>query len=188
LIDFIRKNTLRFLGHFLISLAAAAVIVVLIAGAFQVSATLSGEFMGDKFAMIQSNVPYWARACCNQTACFLPSGFISFKGIPPEADRWTMVLAGFVFGVITWIIRMAVLGVVLVNFCVAGTISYLSLQGISAGKQDADQNQEGKEKAPPAKKPGKTKKKTTGKKESSADAKEKPTAGPEKKKEEPESD
>lgn len=123
LIDFIRKHTLRFLGHFLIALTAAVVIVVLLGAALNVTSTLSTEFLGRKYTSILANVPNWTRTCPVNYPWF---GFYT----DATAGRWTMVLAGFVFGLLHWLIRMAIAGVVLVNFCVAGTVSYLSLEGI----------------------------------------------------------
>ena len=151
LIDFIRTHTLRFLGHFLIALTAGVVILAILALTFNVSGTISSEFMGDKYGMIRFNIPHWARACPQVDLPWHGLGG-AFGG--EAADRWTMVVAGFVFGALTWLIRMAALGVILVNFCVAGTISYLALEGPPEEDEEEDELVP-EEAAPEEKKPAK---------------------------------
>ncbi|HPQ67266.1 MAG TPA: hypothetical protein PLI51_11120, partial [bacterium] len=126
LVDFLRRHTIRFLGHFLIAAAVSAITVGLLFWALGYSAAISGVVMGNKFYYIQTNVPDWTRGL--NIAC----PFLMPRIWPPSPDpvtgRWTLVLAGFVYGVIVWLIKLGIFGSVLVTFSVAGTLSYLGLK------------------------------------------------------------
>jgi hypothetical protein len=152
LIDFLRKNTIKFAGHFLIALLVAVITFAILLWAIQLSKEVSFRIMGDKYTYIQSHIPGFVR--------HVPGFQImpALRGIPgtdliirpvvlgPKSDRWTLVLAGFVFGVIMWLIHMSIWGFILVNFSVAGSLSYVGLTGALEQKAKIPEPEKGKKK------------------------------------------
>ncbi len=188
LIDFLRRHTIKFAGHFLIALVAAVITLIVLVWAIGLSNAVSGEIMGDKLIYIQNRVPQWLQQTPGQaltyTVTVLQRGYRFVDD--PRASRWTIYVAGFVYGVIMWLIHMSFWGFVTVNFSVAGTLSYVGLTGDGGGEEKAEPVPEKEEKkAPAAEKP----KKAPPKKEPAAKKEEKPARKedkPEKKEDKPE--
>lgn len=204
LIDFLRRNTVKFAGHFLIALAVAVITFIILLGALQASRDISQTIMGDKYAYIQRHRPNWLKyvpgyevpavvrmagyssEMMNRVSALPPAELSRetlaeiFPGQPvwgPKADRWTLVVAGFVFGVLMWLIQMSIWGFIVVNFGVAGTLSYVGLTGESGEKEkaeaapeEASASKEEEKKPAPAEKP----KKAAPKKSAPAEKEEKP--------------
>ncbi len=181
LIDFLRKNTIKFVGHFLISLVVAVVTFVILLFAIQLSQGISRTVMGDKYAYIQNHVPgYLQHVPGFNTVDELRANFSiqPLVSMSAKADRWSLYVAGFVFGVIMWLIHMSIWGFIIVNFGVAGTLSYAGLTG-------AEEKKAGEEEAPPKPKKRRTKKAPPKKKpEKKEEAPEEPAGEPEEKSEE----
>ncbi len=198
LIDFLRRNTIKFAGHFLVALMVAVITFIILLGALQASRDISQTIMGDKYAYIQRHRPNWLQyvpgyevpavvrmagyssEMMNRLSALPPAELSRetlaeiFPGQPvwgPKADRWTLVVAGFVFGVLMWLIQMSIWGFIVVNFGVAGTLSYVGLTGESGEEESAAPAPEEEEKKPaPAAKP----KKAAPKKSAPAEKEEKP--------------
>ncbi len=186
LIDFLRRHTIKFAGHFLIALAAAVITLIVLVWAIGLSNAVSSEIMGDKLIYVQNRVPQWLQQTPGQaltyTVTVLRRGYRFVDD--PAAFRWTIYVAGFVYGVIMWLIHMSFWGFVTVNFSVAGTLSYVGLTGDGGGEEKAEPApdkpsapKKDEKKAPAAEKP----KKAAPKKEPLAKKEEKP----EKKEEQP---
>jgi len=147
LIDFLRRNTVKFAGHFLIALAVAVITLIVLVWAISLSNAVSGRIMGDKLLFIQNRVPLWLQRTPGQALTYIVTGLRwgpMYRMVEdPKAFRWTLYVAGFVYGVIMWLIHMSFWGFVAVNFSVAGTLSYVGLTGESGEEEKA-------EPAPPA--------------------------------------
>lgn len=155
LIEFLRRNTIKFVGHFLIALLVAAIAFVVMVAAVNRSGQISSTIMREKYQYVQSHVPNWVRhvpgfafapapACGAFGACLSPQAYDEGPVYDAKAERWTLVLAGFVYGILMWLIQMSIWGFILVDFNVAGTLSYLGLVGPGEPK---------KEEVPPASAP-----------------------------------
>ncbi|MFH1037321.1 MAG: hypothetical protein V1789_01440 [PVC group bacterium] len=139
LIDFLRKNTIKFAGHFLIALVVAIITFVILLWAISLSNSVSEAIMREKFFYIQNLVPEWLQHApgFSTISGTFHAQVATWKGIVPElnpitnpkAFRLTEYLAGFIFGVIMWLIQMSIWGFIVVNFGVAGTLSYVGLTG-----------------------------------------------------------
>jgi len=144
LIDFLRKNTIKFAGQFLIALVVAIITFVVLIWAIEASNNVSRVIMGEKLGYIQNLIPRWLQHApnwlqrvpgCTYLAIKMKvaTGQFSVAGLNPianpEAFRWTEYLAGFVYGIIMWLIQMTIMGFIVTNFSVAGTLSYVGLTG-----------------------------------------------------------
>ncbi|MEA1928323.1 MAG: hypothetical protein U9N73_08945 [Candidatus Auribacterota bacterium] len=137
LIDFLRKNTVKFAGHFLIALVVAIITLIVLTWALNASNEVSRVVMGEKFGYIQNLIPGWVQHAPGFENYAVYAKAATWKGIMPEfnpitnpkAFRWTEYLAGFVYGIIMWLIQMSILGFIVTNFSVAGTLSYVGLTG-----------------------------------------------------------
>lgn len=139
--DFLRSNTLRFIGY----LAATVLVFAIISRFFSVvtvaDSRISMWAMGDKYANIVGSVPPKIDAAFDRVAGSFPSplqwcpmidaeGGCAPAACPPAACdlRWTYTFAGFIWGVFTLIIRLAILSLPFVIWCVSGTLIYLGLK------------------------------------------------------------
>ena len=227
LIDFMRKHTLKFGGHFLIALVVAVIMLVVLNIAIDLSNGISHNVMGRKYTYIRSHIPGWLQHVpraqglsvvraqplagvfarigggrsqdkeilqaryrkldnkLDQTTDAGDRAVIKeqLKGIYSQLKqyRWTLYLAGFVFGIIMWLIHMGIWGFILVNFSVAGTLSYISLTGEGGEPEDGavvieeeGEKEEEKEKAPPKKKAPKTAEKSAAKPKKKSESAKKP--------------
>jgi hypothetical protein len=209
LIDFLRRNTVKFAAHFLIALAVAIITLIVLYFAIGLSKDVSGQIMGEKLVYIQNRVPQWLqRTPSHRIFVFRDLADVGLQRIrvitnvqqewqrpisaekqaseDAKAKRWTIYVAGFVYGLIMWLIHMSFWGFVAVNFSVAGTLSYIGLTGDGGEEEKAADAPEKpaapvkEEKKPaPAEKP----KKAAPKKEPAAKKEEKPAAEKEKAKE-----
>ncbi len=190
LIDFLRRHTIKFSGHFLVALVVAVITLIVLVWAIGLSNAVSGRIMGEKLVYIQNRVPQWLQQTPGQTLTHIVTvmrwGPFYRMTEDPKALRWTIYVSGFVYGVIMWLIHMSFWGFVVVNFSVAGTLSYVGLTGDSEGEEKSGGAEEEpatekkeEKKAPPAEKP----KKSAAKKEPAAKKEEKPAAEKEKPKE-----
>ncbi len=148
LIEFLRRNTIKFVGHFLIALLVAAIAFVVMGAAIKRSSQISSTIMGGKYQYVQSHVPNWVRhvpgfstcvratECGSGLACVAPISYDEGPVYDAKAERWTLVLAGFVYGILMWLIQMSIWGFILVDFNVAGTLSYLGLTGPAEEKKE----------------------------------------------------
>jgi|GEM_PF-615207 len=148
LIDFLRKNTIKFAGHFLIALVVALITLLVLTWAINASNDVSRVVMGDKFAYIQNLIPGWLQHAPAFENYASYAEISAWKGTMadlnpvtnPKAFRWTEYLAGFVYGIIMWLIQMLILGFIVTNFSVAGTLSYVGLTGNSEEEEpDAEE-------------------------------------------------
>lgn len=148
LIDFLRKHTIKFAGHFLIALVVAVITLIVLTWALNASNEVSRVVMGDKFGYIQNLIPGWLQHAPGFENYAAYAKVATWKGMIPElnpitnpkAFRWTEYLAGFIYGIIMWLIQMSILGFIVTNFSVAGTLSYLGLTRNSGkGKPDTDE-------------------------------------------------
>jgi len=149
LIDFLRKNTIKFAGHFLIALVVAIITFVILLWAISLSNSISETIMREKFFYIQNLVPEWLQQApgFSTISGTFHAQVATWKGIVPElnaitnpqAFRWTEYLAGFIFGVIMWLIQMSIWGFIVANFGVAGTLSYAGLTGNVEEEKPADE-------------------------------------------------
>jgi hypothetical protein len=148
LIEFLRRNTIKFVGHFLIALLVAVIAFVVMVAAVQQSARISSTIMREKYQYVQSHVPGWVRHVPGFPpeqmrvggafgACLEPQAYSAGAVYDPKAERWTLALAGFVYGILMWLIQMSIWGFILVDFNVAGTLSYLGLVGPGEEKPEA---------------------------------------------------
>ncbi len=190
LIDFLRRHTIKFAGHFMVALVVAVITLIVLVWAIGLSNAVSGQIMGEKLIYIQNRVPQWLQQTPGQTlthiVTVLRGGSMSRMIQNPQALRWTISVSGFVYGLIMWLIHMSFWGFVVVNFSVAGTLSYLGLTGDSEGEEKAEPEEKAEEpeesaskkveeaKAPPAKKPAPKTKPATKKEEKPAAAEKKP--------------
>ena len=137
LIDFLRKNTIKFAGHFLIALVVAIITLIVLTWALNASNEVSRVVMGEKFGYIQNLIPGWLQHAPGFEDYTAYAKGATWKGLIPDlnpitnpkAFRWTEYLAGFVYGIIMWLIQMSILGFIVTNFSVAGTLSYVGLTG-----------------------------------------------------------
>lgn len=142
LIDFLRRNTIKFAGHFLVALVVAVITLIVLVWAIDLSNAVSNEIMGEKLIYIQDRIPQWLQQTPGQV---LTRGLMYLRGSgelyrladDPKAFRWTIYLAGFVYGVIMWLIHMSFWGFIVTNFSVAGTLSYVGLTGDSGEEEPA---------------------------------------------------
>lgn len=177
LIDFLRRHTIKFAGHFMVALVVAVITLIVLVWAIGLSNAVSSQIMGKKLIDIQNQVPQWLQQTPGQTLTHIvtvlretPDQFLNhivtvlFGGSmsqmtqDPKALRWTISVSGFVYGLIMWLIHMSFWGFVVVNFSVAGTLSYLGLTGESGEEEKAEPEESASEKveeakAPPAEKP-----------------------------------
>ncbi len=229
LIDFLRRNTVKFAGHFLVALVVAVITLIVLVRAIDLSNAVSGRIMGDKLIWIYQRTPGWLQQVPTQAGIDVINPrdpAVDFERVrvqskdilqaqqrqiseeldrttDPEARddlikkrsdisyqlkqyRWTLYVAGFVYGLIMWLIHMSFWGFVAVNFSVAGTLSYIGLTGDGGEEEKAEPAPE--KPAAPAKeekKPAATEKpkKAAPKKEPAAKKEEKPAAEKEKPKE-----
>lgn len=148
LIDFLRKNTIKFAGHFLIALVVAIITLIVLTWAIHASNGVSRVIMGEKLSYIQNLIPGWLQHAPGFESCASCVGMTAWKGsilelnpiTNPKAFRWTLYLAGFIYGVIMWLIRMSIFGFIVTNFSVAGTLSYVGLTGDSGEEQTEDKD------------------------------------------------
>ena len=166
LIDFLRKHTIKFVGHFIIVAIVAVVTFAILLWALQLSQGVSRTLMGDKYVYIQKHTPNFVRHApgfermgalqilvrriSHPTLAFQQPDFT------PKANRWTLYIAGFVFGIIMWLIHMGIWGLILVNISVGGTLSYLGLTGGEEAPPEIEPEVEEKKKKP-SRKPRKKK-------------------------------
>ena len=161
LIDFLRKHTIKFAGHFLIALVVAVITFVLLVSAIGWSRDISLTIMGDKYMYLQSHTPGFIRHVPGFQIMPRVQGFRGgeeFTGpmiYGPKSDRWSLVVAGFVYGIIMWLIYMSIWGFILVNFSVAGTLSYVGLTGALEEKIEEPEIEKEKEEKKPAPRPRK---------------------------------
>ncbi len=185
LIDFLRKNTIKFAGHFLIALVVAIITLVVLVWAIELSNDVSHAIMREKFVYIQNLVPEWlqhAPGFSNISGTFYAKMAVWKGMVPalnpitnPKAFRWTEYLAGLIFGIIMWLIQMGIWGFIVVNFGVAGTLSYVGLTGTTEeepGVEEVVVEETEAKKAPEKKAPPRKKKEE--KKEVKEDKKEEP--------------
>jgi hypothetical protein len=149
--DFLRENTLRFIGYLV-----AAVVIVMIVFTFLnfvvgTNAWLSAKAMGDKYATIVASVPTKISDAMSRIGFFFQAPFARYgsyrdlfagrmptaiaermlspgTGISTSHLRWTYSFAGFVWGIFTFIIYLAILSLPFVIWCVSGTLIYLGLK------------------------------------------------------------
>jgi hypothetical protein len=168
----------------------AVITLIVLVWAIGLSNAVSGRIMGEKLVYIQNRVPQWLQQTPGQTLTHIVTvlrwGPMYRMIQDPKALRWTIYVAGFVYGLIMWLIHMSFWGFVAVNFSVAGTLSYIGLTG-DGGEEEKEEDAPEKPSAPvkeekkpaPAEKP----KKAAPKKEPAAKKEEKPAAEKEKPKE-----
>ena len=145
LIDFLRKNTIKFAGHFLIALVVAVITLIVLTWALSASNEVSRVVMGEKFGYIQNLIPGWLQHAPGFENYGVIAKVATWKGLMPDlnpvanpkAFRWTLSLAGFVYGIIMWLIQMSIMGFIVTNFSVAGTLSYVGLTGDSGEEEPA---------------------------------------------------
>lgn len=183
LIDFLRRHTIKFAGHFMVALVVAVITLIVLVWAIGLSNAVSSQIMGEKLIYIQNQVPQWLQQTPGQTlthiVTVLRGGSMSQMAQDPKALRWTISVSGFVYGLMMWLIHMSFWGFVVVNFSVAGTLSYLGLTGDSGGDEKAEPEEPASEKveeakAPPAEKPAPKKEPAAKKEEKPAAAEKKP--------------
>jgi hypothetical protein len=177
LIEFLRRNTIKFISHFLIALLLAVIAFVIMVAALNRSSKISYTIMGEKYLYVQSHIPGWVRHVPGFPPAEISSSAMSASGLlslgprvfgeapvyDSKAERWTLVVAGFVFGILMWFIHMSIWGFILVDFNVAGTLSYLGLAGPGEEKkaEGAAVKAEVEKEAPPAPKKPRAKKTET---------------------------
>ncbi|MCX6349096.1 MAG: hypothetical protein NTV79_06305 [Candidatus Aureabacteria bacterium] len=178
LIEFLRRNTIKFISHFLIALLLAVIAFVIMVAALNRSSQISYTIMGEKYLYVQSHIPGWVRHVPGFPPAEISSSAMSASGLlslgvagdlggtpvyDSKAERWTLVVAGFVFGILMWLIHMSIWGFILVDFNVAGTLSYLGLAGPGEEKKEeaAAVKAELEGEAPPAPKKPRAKKTET---------------------------
>ncbi len=175
LIDFLRRNTIKFAGHFLIALVVAVITLIVLVWAISLSNTVSSQIMGDKLIYVQNQVPGWLQQTPGQILTrgmtVLRQGYVLIDD--PKSERWTIIVAGFVYGVIMWLIHMSFWGFVVANFSVAGTLSYVGLTGDS-GEEEKEAVPAPEPPAPKKEKKQPEPKKAAPKKETAVKQEEKP--------------
>ncbi|MDP8235718.1 MAG: hypothetical protein P9M08_05000 [Candidatus Erginobacter occultus] len=190
LIDFLRRHTVKFAGHFLVALVVAVITLIVLVWAIGLSNAVSDRIMGEKLVFVQNRVPQWLQQTPGQTLTHIVTvlrwGPMYRMTQDPKALRWTIYVAGFVYGLIMWLIHMSFWGFVAVNFSVAGTLSYTGLTGDGGEEEKAEPAPEKpdapvKEEKKPA--PPEKPKKAAPKKAPAAKKEEKPAAEKEKPKE-----
>ena len=166
LIDFLRKHVIKFVGHFIIVAVVAVVTFAILLWALQLSQGVSWTLLGDKYVYVQKHIPSFVQHAPGfermgplqivLTRISHPTMAARQAVFSPKANRWTLYVAGFVFGVIMWIIHMGIWGLILVNVSVGGTLSYLGLTGgeespEEAGKEEKKEEKPAEKKRPPRK-------------------------------------
>ena len=143
LIDFLRKNTIKFAGHFITALIVAVVTLIILTSALSWSRGVSISVMREKYSYVQKHIPGFVQHVPGMQAFMLmrqvttPDEYSQMAFTEPKADRWTLKVAGFVFGIAMWLIHVSIWGYVMVDFGVAGSLSYLGLAGTEAEKTPA---------------------------------------------------
>lgn len=134
--DFLRENTLRFLGYLVITLIVISLIGGFLGVVVKTSNAISIRAMGvEKYVNIAGSVPGWMKSI----AIAIPSK-IGCRAAPMPGFEWatlnagpglsaTYRVGGFIWGVFWIIVSLALTSIPFVVWCVAGTLTYLGLKG-----------------------------------------------------------
>ena len=142
--DFIRANTVRFIGYLIATALVFIIIVHFLSAVTAVDAMISSRTMGAQYTRIVSSVPPAFNRAFDCAAGFFslpecsspPAGLVG-RGLyaaPQDTLRWTYSFAGFIWGAFTLIIRLSILSIPFVVWCVSGTLIYLGLKPEAAPK------------------------------------------------------
>jgi len=143
--DFLRENILRFIGYLIATIVVVAIIFLFLDRVAVTNESLSSSVMGQKYATIVSSVPTALNAAIQRVSPALKifsSGYSQetlyglkaiLQGAPSSAApvsgvRWTFSFAGFIWGIFTLLIYLAILSLPFVIWCVSGTLIYLGLK------------------------------------------------------------
>lgn len=145
--DFLREHALRFIGYLIATFAVVFLVFLFLNAVVVNNSALSSAVMGEKYSMIVSSVPGRVNAAIERVSPALKifsSGYLYTKetlyglramlqGAPgpvPSVSgvRWTYSFAGFIWGIFTFIIYLAILSLPFVIACVSGTLIYLGLK------------------------------------------------------------
>jgi len=139
--DFLRSHTLRFIGYLIATALVFAIVSSFFSAVTIADSRISMWAMGDKYANIVCSVPPKMNAAFDRVAgsfciplqcCPLlrtEGGCVPGMCAPAGCDlRWTYTFAGVIWGVFTLLIRLAILSLPFVIWCVSGTLIYLGLK------------------------------------------------------------
>lgn len=131
--DFLRKNTLRFIGYFVI----AVILFMLICAFLQVICGLnehvSDSVMREKYTDIAAAMPGWMKSLVDasgQAFSWMPApAGRSFLDAAPSTPHLSAAytLGSLIWGVFLIIINLAIASIPFVLWCVTGTLIYLEL-------------------------------------------------------------
>lgn len=139
--DFLRTHTLRFIVYLIATALVFAVVSQFFLAVTITDSRLSSWALGDKYCAIASSAPQalnrafdrvagpfrtplqcspirGAEGACGPYACASSCGDL----------RWTFAFGGFIWGVFTLVIRLAILSLPFVIWSVSGTLIYLGLK------------------------------------------------------------
>ena len=139
--DFLRENTLRFIGYLIATAFVVFIVLIFLSMVITQNTGLANWFMGEKYTTIVASVPTKLSGVIsrveftfnNLLKAFSPRAVTENlwspgKGIFMENLRWTYSFAGFVWGIFTFIIYLAISSLPLVVWGVSGTLIYLGLK------------------------------------------------------------
>lgn len=131
--DFLRNNTLRFIGYFVI----AVILFMLICAFLQVICGLnefvSFRVMGEKYTDIAYAMPRWMKSLVLASGQAFnkmpaPTGRCLLDAAPSTPDlSAAYTLGALIWGVFLLIINLAIASIPFVLWCVTGTLIYLEL-------------------------------------------------------------
>ena len=134
----------RFIGYLIATALVFIIIVHFLSAVTAVDAMISSRTMGAQYTRIVSSVPpafnrafdcaagfFSLPECCSPPAGLVGRGLYA---APQDTLRWTYSFAGFIWGAFTLIIRLSILSIPFVVWCVSGTLIYLGLKPEAAPK------------------------------------------------------
>ncbi len=138
--DFLRENTLRFIGYLIAAVVVVSIVCSFLSVVSEVNNGLSNIGMGEKLSTIVASVPTKLVAAVGRAKFFLKNPFSVYTSI--FTDRletvvpsgiaygagWTYSFAGFIWGIFTLIIYLAISSLPFVVWSVSGTLIYLGLK------------------------------------------------------------
>jgi len=131
--DFLRNNTLRFIGYFVVAIILFALICGFLGAICGLNENVSFGVMKEKYADIAAAMPGWMNATVSASghvfnAVPLSTGRSLLSAAPSTSElSAAYTLGGLIWGVFLIIINLAITSIPFVLWCVTGTLIYLEL-------------------------------------------------------------
>ena len=131
--DFLRSNTLRFIGYFVVAIILFVLICAFLQAICTINEVVSFRIMGEKYTDIAASMPRWLNATVAASgrvfrAMPFPKGQAHLSAAPSTPDlSAAYTLCGLIWGIFLLIISLAITSIPFVLWCVSGTLIYLEL-------------------------------------------------------------